>query len=196
MHTYILLDVYTHTSSTHVYTPISHTCIHTYILLLRCPCIHTYICIHTDICVHTYLYTHISVYTHNNLVYTHIFYCACVCVRVHGCICICEGKGYVHVYVYVYGAHMETHMERDASHNWLLKYKTIHGKKSMEKNGGFAGVHRAGEGKWASCIRVLDPVERQTVQLISLDEDEAALCLVDILLHQLYSYSDFIQERY
>ena len=38
-----------------------------------------------------------------------------------------------------------------------------------------AGVHRAGEGKWASCIRVLDPVERETVQLIALDEDEAAL---------------------
>jgi len=39
------------------------------------------------------------------------------------------------------------------------------------------GVHRAGEGKWASCIRVVDPVERETVQLIPLDEDEAALCV-------------------
>ena len=37
------------------------------------------------------------------------------------------------------------------------------------------GVHRAGQGRWASCIRVVDPVERETVQLIPLDEDEAAL---------------------
>ena len=40
-----------------------------------------------------------------------------------------------------------------------------------------SGVHRAGEGKWASCVRVVDPVERETVQLIPLDEDEAALCV-------------------
>jgi splicing factor 3B subunit 3 len=40
-----------------------------------------------------------------------------------------------------------------------------------------SGVHRAGEGKWASCVRVVDPVERETLQLIPLDEDEAALCV-------------------
>ena len=40
-----------------------------------------------------------------------------------------------------------------------------------------AGVHRAGEGRWASCVRVIDAVERETTQLIPLDEDEAALCL-------------------
>jgi splicing factor 3B subunit 3 len=37
------------------------------------------------------------------------------------------------------------------------------------------GVLRAGEGKWASCIRVVDPVLEKTVQLMPLDEDEAAL---------------------
>ena len=42
---------------------------------------------------------------------------------------------------------------------------------------GVYGVLRAGEGKWASCIRVVEPVEKETMQLIPLDEDEAALCV-------------------
>ena len=42
---------------------------------------------------------------------------------------------------------------------------------------GVYGVHRAGEGKWASCIRVVEPVEKETMQLIPLDEDEAGLCV-------------------
>jgi splicing factor 3B subunit 3 len=42
------------------------------------------------------------------------------------------------------------------------------------------GVQRAGLGKWASCIRVLDPIEGDTKQVIDMWEDEAAVsvCLV------------------
>jgi splicing factor 3B subunit 3 len=37
-------------------------------------------------------------------------------------------------------------------------------------------VQRAGPGKWASCIRVLDPVEGETKQVIEMnEEDEAAV---------------------
>jgi len=36
-------------------------------------------------------------------------------------------------------------------------------------------MQRAGVGKWASCVRVVDPVEGETKQLIEMWEDEAAV---------------------
>ncbi|KAL3920775.1 MAG: hypothetical protein SGPRY_005133, partial [Prymnesium sp.] len=37
------------------------------------------------------------------------------------------------------------------------------------------GVPRAQPGKWASCIRVIEPASRQTLSLLELSENEAAL---------------------
>jgi splicing factor 3B subunit 3 len=37
------------------------------------------------------------------------------------------------------------------------------------------GAPKAGAGMWASCIRVLDPINGDTVQQINLDQNEAAL---------------------
>jgi splicing factor 3B subunit 3 len=39
------------------------------------------------------------------------------------------------------------------------------------------GVPRAQSGKWASCIRVVDPVSCQTLSVIELPDNEAALSL-------------------
>ena len=39
------------------------------------------------------------------------------------------------------------------------------------------GTFKAGEGKWGSCVRVLDPVTQQTAHKLDLDVDEAAVCL-------------------
>lgn len=53
-----------------------------------------------------------------------------------------------------------------------------------EKEGGpseaFIGTHQAGMHKWASCIRIVDPVEGETKSLLELEDNEAAfsLCLV------------------
>merc|ERR1719201_3130649 len=44
------------------------------------------------------------------------------------------------------------------------------------------GVPRAQPGKWASCIRVVDPVSRQTLSLIELDDNEAALTVAMVPL--------------
>ena len=40
------------------------------------------------------------------------------------------------------------------------------------------GAPKAGAGMWASCIRVLDPINGETVQQIPLEQNEAALRLV------------------
>ena len=40
------------------------------------------------------------------------------------------------------------------------------------------GAPKAGPGMWASCIRVLDPSEGNTMQLINLEQNEAAVRLV------------------
>mgnify|MGYP006139375569 CR=1 FL=1 len=37
------------------------------------------------------------------------------------------------------------------------------------------GVPRGGLGKWASCVRVLDPTSKQTLSLLELPDNEAAM---------------------
>ena len=44
------------------------------------------------------------------------------------------------------------------------------------------GVPRAQPGKWASCIRVVEPVSRQTLSLIELGENEAAISVAMVPL--------------
>ena len=44
------------------------------------------------------------------------------------------------------------------------------------------GVPRAQQGKWASCIRVVEPVSRQTLSLIELGENEAAVSVAMVPL--------------
>jgi len=44
------------------------------------------------------------------------------------------------------------------------------------------GVPRAPAGKWASCIRVVDPVKRETLHLIELDDNEAAVSVAMVPL--------------
>ena len=55
------------------------------------------------------------------------------------------------------------------------------------------GAPKAGPGMWASCIRVLDPSEGNTLQQINLEQNEAAvrfesnfLTLVVFWFHQLF----------
>lgn len=36
------------------------------------------------------------------------------------------------------------------------------------------GAPHAGEGRWASCIRVIDPVKLETLHLLELEDNEAA----------------------
>ena len=55
------------------------------------------------------------------------------------------------------------------------------------------GAPKAGPGMWASCIRVLDPSEGNTLQQINLEQNEAAvrfesifLILVVLWFHQLF----------
>jgi splicing factor 3B subunit 3 len=47
------------------------------------------------------------------------------------------------------------------------------------------GTFKAGEGKWGSCVRVLDPVTQQTAHKLDLDVDEAAVCLTVCYFQQL-----------
>jgi hypothetical protein len=44
------------------------------------------------------------------------------------------------------------------------------------------GAPKAGPGMWASCIRVLDPSEGNTLQQISLEQNEAAVRFVSLSL--------------
>ena len=39
------------------------------------------------------------------------------------------------------------------------------------------GAPKAGAGMWASCIRVMDPIQGKTVQKIKLEQNEAAMSL-------------------
>ena len=50
------------------------------------------------------------------------------------------------------------------------------------------GAPKAGSGMWASCIRVLDPINGETVQQINLDQNEAALRY--IWLHLIYLFNN------
>lgn len=43
------------------------------------------------------------------------------------------------------------------------------------------GLPRAEPGKWASCIRIVDPRTMQTTDLIDLDENEAAFRYAAVL---------------
>ena len=55
------------------------------------------------------------------------------------------------------------------------------------------GAPKAGPGMWASCIRVLDPSEGNTLQQICLEQNEAAVRLAfDIFLPHLMEYSSVI----
>merc|ERR1711871_1783378 len=44
----------------------------------------------------------------------------------------------------------------------------------------FVGAPEAGVNKWASCIRIVDPTEGQTLSLLELEDNESAfsLCMV------------------
>ena len=46
------------------------------------------------------------------------------------------------------------------------------------------GVPRGGPGKWASCIRVVDPRARQTLSVIELADNEAAVSLAAVPLRE------------
>ena len=50
------------------------------------------------------------------------------------------------------------------------------------------GAPKAGSGMWASCIRVLDPINGETVQQINLEQNEAALRYV--WLHLIYLFKN------
>eukprot|EP00343_Euplotes_focardii_P010237 CAMPEP_0205827222 /NCGR_PEP_ID=MMETSP0206-20130828/31278_1 /ASSEMBLY_ACC=CAM_ASM_000279 /TAXON_ID=36767 /ORGANISM="Euplotes focardii, Strain TN1" /LENGTH=178 /DNA_ID=CAMNT_0053127915 /DNA_START=137 /DNA_END=669 /DNA_ORIENTATION=+ len=45
----------------------------------------------------------------------------------------------------------------------------------------FIGAPQAGNGKWASCIRIVDPVALETTHLLELEDNEAAfsMCIVE-----------------
>ena len=45
------------------------------------------------------------------------------------------------------------------------------------------GISRVGPGKWASCIRVLNTTEGQTLSILELDNNEAALSVCTITFH-------------
>jgi splicing factor 3B subunit 3 len=38
------------------------------------------------------------------------------------------------------------------------------------------GLPKTGQGHWASCIRIIDPLSKETVFRIDLEEDEGAMC--------------------
>jgi splicing factor 3B subunit 3 len=38
------------------------------------------------------------------------------------------------------------------------------------------GLPKTGQGHWASCIRIIDPLSKETVFRLDLDEDEGAMC--------------------
>jgi len=47
------------------------------------------------------------------------------------------------------------------------------------------GTFKAGEGKWGSCIRIVDPARQHTVSKLDLDVDEAAICVTVCYFNQL-----------
>lgn len=54
------------------------------------------------------------------------------------------------------------------------------------------GAPKAGAGMWASCIRVLDPINGETVQQIPLEQNEAALRLV---LYEMIKFKSISKYR-
>ena len=46
------------------------------------------------------------------------------------------------------------------------------------------GVPRGGAGKWASCVRVIDPSTRQTLSVVELSENEAAISVAAVALRE------------
>ena len=50
------------------------------------------------------------------------------------------------------------------------------------------GAPKAGAGMWASCIRVLDPINGETVQQINLEQNEAALRYIWLYLICLFNH--------
>jgi len=46
------------------------------------------------------------------------------------------------------------------------------------------GVPRGGPGKWASCIRVLDPISRATLSVLELSDNEAAVSVAAVPLRE------------
>jgi hypothetical protein len=60
--------------------------------------------------------------------------------------------------------------------------KTLQGDdEPSEEDGGvneaFTGAPQAGPNKWASCIRLVDPVQGETLSLLELDDNEAAFSM-------------------
>jgi splicing factor 3B subunit 3 len=59
--------------------------------------------------------------------------------------------------------------------------KTLQGDDEAEEDGGvneaFTGAPQAGPNKWASCIRLVDPVQGETLSLLELDDNEAAFSM-------------------
>lgn len=46
------------------------------------------------------------------------------------------------------------------------------------------GAPPAGDGKWASCIRLYDVYQNQTLQLLELEDNEAAVCMCTCVFHE------------
>eukprot|EP00962_Isochrysis_galbana_P015571 scaffold4479_cov79-Isochrysis_galbana.AAC.1 len=46
------------------------------------------------------------------------------------------------------------------------------------------GVPRGGPGKWASCLRVLDPKAKQTLSVLELTDNEAAVSVAAVPLRE------------
>ncbi|KAI8815119.1 CPSF A subunit region-domain-containing protein [Cladochytrium replicatum] len=46
------------------------------------------------------------------------------------------------------------------------------------------GLPKAEPGKWASCVRLIDPSAGETVALVDLDENEAAFSVASVLFHE------------
>lgn len=46
------------------------------------------------------------------------------------------------------------------------------------------GAPPAGEGKWASCVRLYDVYKNQTLQLIELEDNEAAVSMCTCVFHE------------
>ena len=68
----------------------------------------------------------------------------------------------------------------EADHNtWSPseKKKLLKSSSHKELDPAYFGLPRAGNGKWASCIRIFSPFSGETLQLIELDHNEAAISI-------------------
>ena len=50
------------------------------------------------------------------------------------------------------------------------------------------GAPKAGPGMWASIVRIINPITRQTIEKIHLDQNEAAFRLVSIVRNNVIEY--------